>query len=134
MPSPHPGHYIAASGAGGVSSLDREVGMSRTPQRRVQPSRQEEFLKTYCINFIRPFYSRKPVAGLLTRYSSDANGPRLTTAVELLVNFHLISRDQAVRLVGHAHDCHQFFEHGVGHTFFLRSRGMRSNAVVALID
>src|ERR1700737_3921868 len=61
---------------------------------------------------------------------SATTGQRLTTALELLVNFHLIARDQAVSLVGHAHDCHQFFEHGVGHTFLLRGRGMRCNAVV----
>src|SRR6266849_8427615 len=52
---------------------------------------------------------------------------------ETLVDLHLISRDQSISFVRHAHHGHQLFKLGVGHAFVYRRGGVRSDAVFALI-
>src|SRR5580698_7335255 len=45
---------------------------------------------------------------------------RSSARLELLIDLDLISRNQAICLVSHPDNGHQLFEHGVGHSFFLR--------------
>ena len=50
--------------------------------------------------------------------------PKAATAgnrlfLELWIDLHLISRHHLVRLIRHTHDCHQLFEHRIGHAFLL---------------
>src|SRR6266850_1589563 len=52
---------------------------------------------------------------------------------EALVDFDLIAGDQLVGFVGHANDGLEFLEHGVGHALAEGGRGVRCDAVVAVV-
>src|SRR5580698_4415850 len=53
--------------------------------------------------------------------------------LEAVVDFHLVSRDQAIGFVRHADHRHEFFELSVGHAFVYRRGSVRSDAVFALV-
>src|ERR1700724_3349676 len=52
---------------------------------------------------------------------------------ETVVDLHLISGDEPIRFVRHANHGHQLFELRIGHAFVYRRRGVRSDAVFALV-
>src|SRR6202034_1131018 len=53
--------------------------------------------------------------------------------LELRVDLDLVARDHFVGLVGHAYNRHQFFEHGVSHSLFLRGHRVGGDEIVALV-
>src|SRR3981189_1053383 len=52
---------------------------------------------------------------------------------EAVVDLHLISGDDPIGFVSHAHHGHQLFKLGIGHALVYRRGGVRSDAVFALI-
>ena len=53
--------------------------------------------------------------------------------LELLVDFNLVTGGQAIGLIGHANHGHQLVEHCIGHALVSSRRGMRGDAVRALV-
>lgn len=53
---------------------------------------------------------------------------------EAFVDLHLISAGESVRLVRHPDNRHDFGEHLVGHARFTRGRGVRRDAIAALVS
>src|SRR5215467_7519099 len=59
--------------------------------------------------------------------------PSTSSSFEAVVDLNLVASDQAIGLIRHPHNGHQFLEHCVCHTLLSSACGMRGDAIAALI-
>src|ERR1700688_901069 len=81
---------------------------------------------------VRAYYDRNR-AGRWYRFFCEGARSIFERRLELLVDLDLVAGHQLVGFVGHSNDRLQLVKHGVGHAFFSRRRGVRSDAVAAIV-